>query len=282
MNYLTRVLFTTVWLALVALPAISQDDAEGVADIPYFTRMPHFYISEGSVKDFDAYQLTDGKKLFSIEGKVYQTTYKQKDDGSAIVTDLQIRRNLVAAIKKIGGTIMFEGRYTDFPDTRANANVVTAKLKKGNDEVWFEVVPYEREYTLTAVERQTMRQDISATDMLDALNKAGYIALQINFDTGKSTIRDESRPIIEQIVQLLKENSELKLSIEGHTDNVGDAKSNQVLSEQRAKSVMDAIVKAGVDAKRLSAAGFGQDRPIADNRTDEGKAQNRRVELVKK
>ena len=106
-------------------------------------------------------------------------------------------------------------------------------------------------------------------------------ALHINSDTGKPTIRDESRPVIEQTVQLLKENSVLKLGIEGHTGNVGDAKTNKVLSEQRAKSVMDAIVEAGVDASRLSAAGFGQDRPIADNKTDEGRAQNRRVELVK-
>jgi outer membrane protein OmpA-like peptidoglycan-associated protein len=63
---------------------------------------------------------------------------------------------------------------------------------------------------------------------------------------------------------------------------VGDPRRNKVLSEDRAKAVVTAIVSQGVDSKRLSAAGFGQDKPIADNKTDEGKAKNRRVELVKK
>jgi OOP family OmpA-OmpF porin len=118
--------------------------------------------------------------------------------------------------------------------------------------------------------------------MLDAINKNGFIALDIHFDTGKSTIKPESEPIIEQIVQLLKDNGDLKLSVEGHTDNVGDARSNLMLSEERAKSVVAALTKAGIQGSRLSAAGFGQDRPVADNRSEEGRAKNRRVELVKK
>ena len=127
-----------------------------------------------------------------------------------------------------------------------------------------------------------MRQDVTASDMLEAISKDGFIALDIRFDTGKATIKPESQPIVDQIVALLKENTSLKLSIEGHTDNVGDAKSNKTLSENRAKAVMSAIVGAGVSAARLSVAGFGAERPVADNRTEEGKAKNRRVELVKK
>jgi len=281
MKHLTRIFFALACLALAVAPAFSQEDAEGIADVPYFTRMPHFYIYQGSVKDFDEYQLTDGKKLFSVEGKVYQTNYRQKDDGSSIVSELQVRRNLLAALQKIGATIVFDGAFLDFPDTRSNVHMVTARMKKGTAEVWFEVWPLESDYTLTVIEVKSMRQDVSATDMLDALNKDGRIALQVNFDTAKSTIKDESRPTIEQIVQLLKDNPALKLNIEGHTDNVGDAKSNKTLSEQRAKSVVDAVVKAGIDPARLAAAGFGQDRPVADNKTEEGRAKNRRVELVK-
>ena len=70
--------------------------------------------------------------------------------------------------------------------------------------------------------------------------------------------------------------------MEGHTDNVGSPASNKTLSEARAKSVVSAIVSQGVAADRLSPVGFGQDKPIADNSTDEGRAKNRRVELVKK
>jgi len=148
--------------------------------------------------------------------------------------------------------------------------------------IWVEVWPWSGNYILTVVEKEAMKQEISATDMLNTLNKDGYVALDIHFDTGKSTIRDESRPMIEQIVKLMKDNGDLKLSIEGHTDNVGDAKSNKTLSEQRAKSVMDALVKNDIDGKRLSAVGYGQEKPVGDNRTEEGRAKNRRVELVKK
>jgi len=81
---------------------------------------------------------------------------------------------------------------------------------------------------------------------------------------------------------LLQNNPQLKLSVEGHTDNVGDAKANNTLSEARAKAVVAALISKGVAASRLSATAFGQDRLVADNSTDDGKAKNRRVELVKR
>ncbi len=74
----------------------------------------------------------------------------------------------------------------------------------------------------------------------------------------------------------------IKISIEGHTDNVGNATSNKKLSDDRAKSVMNVLIAKGIDKSRLSAIGWGQEKPVADNRTDEGKAKNRRVEIVKK
>ena len=91
-----------------------------------------------------------------------------------------------------------------------------------------------------------------------------------------------AKPIIDQIVQMMNSNPDLKIGVEGHTDNVGTPASNKTLSEARAKSVVSAIVAQGIAADRLSPVGFGQDKPIADNNTEEGRAQNRRVELVKK
>ena len=118
--------------------------------------------------------------------------------------------------------------------------------------------------------------------LLDELEKNGFIALYINFDTGKSDLKADGRATVAEIVKMLKAAPELKLAIEGHTDNVGQPAANKALSQARARSVMAAVVSGGVDAKRLSAAGFGQERPIADNRGEEGRAKNRRVELVKK
>lgn len=161
---------------------------------------------------------------------------------------------------------------------------MVGKVIKNNNELWVEVVPFNggNDYYLTVVVKETMKQDVTAGAMLDALNKDGHVALYINFDTGKSSIKPESESIIMQIIEMLKSNPDLTLSIEGHTDNSGNAKSNQTLSEERAKSVVAALVAQGIDAKRLSSAGFGQDKPIADNSTEEGKAKNRRVELVRK
>jgi len=88
--------------------------------------------------------------------------------------------------------------------------------------------------------------------------------------------------IIEQIAALLKAHPTLKVSIEGHTDNVGTAQSNKTLSTQRATSVMNATVQKGIAATRLTAVGWGQEKPLADNRSEDGKAKNRRVEIVKK
>ena len=127
-----------------------------------------------------------------------------------------------------------------------------------------------------------MQQVVSANKLLDELNKNGYIALYINFDTGKWDLKADGQATVAEIVKMMKGAPALKIAIEGHTDNVGQAAANKTLSEKRAQSVMAAVVAGGIDAKRLSAAGFGQEKPIADNRGDEGRAKNRRVELVKK
>src|SRR5690242_12289200 len=126
-----------------------------------------------------------------------------------------------------------------------------------------------------------MKQEITSTDMMTALETDGHIALYINFETGKSAIKPESQPIIDQIVELLKANPTLKISVEGHTDNVGTPATNKTLSENRATSVRNALIAAGTAAARLTSKGFGQDKPVAENESEEGRAKNRRVEIVR-
>jgi outer membrane protein OmpA-like peptidoglycan-associated protein len=137
-------------------------------------------------------------------------------------------------------------------------------------------------HELIVLEIAPMKQEITANEMLDALNKNGYIALNILFETGKSDIQQESLPIVDQIFELMKSDATIKISIEGHTDNVGDAASNKKLSNDRAKAVMDALIAKGIDKIRMSFVGWGQEKPVADNRSEEGRVQNRRVEIVKK
>ena len=102
----------------------------------------------------------------------------------------------------------------------------------------------------------------------------------VQFDTGNSKIKAESYSILSQIADIMGRYPDYNLSIEGHTDNVGDAKANQILSERRAKATYDYIVSKGISSARLSYVGYGEVQPIADNNTLKGKALNRRVEFV--
>lgn len=104
-------------------------------------------------------------------------------------------------------------------------------------------------------------------------------ARTILFDTGRSSIKAESTSVMVDIIQILNEYPNAKFTVEGHTDSVGSAKLNQSLSEKRANSVRDFLIDKGINAGRLTAIGYGEDKPIATNNTRAGRTQNRRVEI---
>ena len=121
-----------------------------------------------------------------------------------------------------------------------------------------------------------------AVPLYDRMMSDGkFITYGITFDVGKATIKPESMGEINRIVQLMNENPDLKFSVEGHTDSTGNPTSNQTLSEQRSQAIVAKLVEMGIAQDRLTAVGKGQNNPIADNSTDEGRAKNRRVEFVK-
>lgn len=119
-------------------------------------------------------------------------------------------------------------------------------------------------------------------DLYSSLESEGRVATRgILFDTGSNRIKPGSSATLEEILEMLREHPDLKLRIEGHTDDVGDTSANQALSQSRAEAVRDYLVGQGIDATRLEAIGMGEEHPVADNSTEEGRTQNRRVELVR-
>ena len=101
----------------------------------------------------------------------------------------------------------------------------------------------------------------------------------IEFESGKATIKKKSYPLLDQIANIFIENSNYIIEVQGHTDNTGNPELNKTLSDKRAHAVMDYMLNKGVEAHRLSAVGYGQDQPIADNKTKAGRQKNRRVEF---
>ncbi len=122
----------------------------------------------------------------------------------------------------------------------------------------------------------------SELSLYDALMAEGRVATQgIFFTTGSAQIRPVSTPTLQEMTQMLQQHPDLRLRIEGHTDDTGNAASNQTLSERRAHAVRAYLVRQGIAANRLEAVGLGQTQPVADNAAPEGRQQNRRVELVR-
>ena len=167
-------------------------------------------------------------------------------------------------------------------------DLTTIRLTKGGKEVWLAVrtsnIPSGMFITLTVIEKQAMQQDVTidAVAMAHGLGEAGRVAIYgIFFDTGRSELKPESGPELMEIAKLFKGSPSLKAYIVGHTDMVADLATNVKLSQARAQAVVNALVSQhGIASTRLIAFGAGPYAPVASNKTDEGRAKNRRVELV--
>ena len=107
-----------------------------------------------------------------------------------------------------------------------------------------------------------------------------FVFDHLNFTSGTTQLTPASMPTLRDLASILKAYSSVEVRLDGYTDNVGDAETNTTLSLNRAEGIKSLLVKSGIASKRLSTAGFGQDRPVAPNTTEEGKARNRRLELV--
>lgn len=266
-----------LFICLNGFSQTPQQDIKGSKDHPLITRMPDFWISEYKVDEYGSYKFTGSdKKPVVIEGHKYSILYKIIS-GASDPGELKIRRNVQDALKKIGGKILHDDNFS---------KVTTILVQKDNKETWIEVRCYSGiMYRLTIVEREKMEQEITANAdaMGNDINSTGHVSVYgIYFDSGKSEIKPESDSALVQISLLLKNNSTLKLYVVGHTDNVGSIDSNMKLSKDRADAVVNSLTaRYSISPDRLKAYGVASLSPVASNDTEEGKAKNRRVELVK-
>lgn len=264
-----------ILLALFASFSLAQDtpqDAEGCKDSPLVARFPGSTIRACEHKEFESQDMPigrdkdNGEVVKGIEGEYYRWDFNVREGLSA----LQLFRNFQTALQRAGYKI----------DFAASPDKLTAQ--KGPQYIYMAFA--DDSYTLYTVKQQEMKQEATAdaTALGNAIDESGHVAVYgIHFDRGKASILPDSEPILEQIKTLLDQRPDLKLRVEGHTDNVGARPANQKLSEQRAAAVVSWLTQHGVDSSRLKAEGFADTKPVGDNSTEDGRAQNRRVELVK-
>jgi OmpA-OmpF porin, OOP family len=246
-----------------------------------------------------------GKKLVTVEGTLFRDAFnlEDTDSGRRTYSALEFHRNYENAIAALGGKKINETQFTDAiiegNGGRDAVEKLMPEMYPGTDyqhqsylirtpqkEYWIHVstgaIPLHGQ--LAVLERSAMTQSVGFLDaaaMKKEIDAKGRVALYINFDVDKATLRPDAQPIIEEINKLLGADTALKLSIEGHTDSSGTAERNRELSAQRARSVLGALIGSGIDPARLASKGFGPDKPIAGNGDEAGRAKNRRVELVK-
>lgn len=297
------------WLTLACACVLHAEEA--LPDFPYLSHLPTYNLTGSDDRQFDEFSFFNGKEMVTVEGKFFSKRYSLKE-GATQASPLQITRNYTNAVKAAGGEVLYEGT-TDAEGIKGKAGdrLASLKLAKDGKEIWVEVLPFSggNAYDLHAIEKGEMKQevakteakpeppkpevkpepvkvepkeDISKRDLAKEIKTQGYATIYINFDVAKSTIKPESQPALDHVAQMLKDNPDLNLTIAGHTDSSGTWAHNKTLSENRAQEVLEALVNRGIAAGRLASVGYGQDKPIADNANEEGKAKNRRVELIKR
>jgi OOP family OmpA-OmpF porin len=273
--------------SMLAAPAPAQEaaDAKGCKDSALLSRVPGCWIEECANREFDSvdiYRQAEKQDEFEVtKGQpVEGATAVIEYSCASTVSPLQIARNAEGALRTAGYTVVVSGKITN----DVGNHVPTVVASKGGQ--WVQVVTDTggRAYIMSAVREAGMKQEVTAdaNAMAAEIQKTGHVAVYgINFDTGQSTIKAESDTVLQQIVAVLATNPSWKMRIEGHTDDVGTKAMNDGLSTRRSGSVEAWLVAHGVANARLTHAGYGATRPVGDNKTEEGRAKNRRVELVK-
>ena len=299
-----KILTTLLLLVCFAVPA---QTAEELKD--YLIRGMTDYELSDQRRSFE--QLTI-KSTKPEDNEIVKTTYEGNlvyssynfEGNDVNPSNLQVLRYYRSAVNKLGGATLWEGDYEYHASFTRNDKQYYMRVESYNsaylcvvnilevadldydvdileDEIIEDPEIIEEQGIVEEPEIGDDPDSINAAAIVQKLEEEGSVTLYINFDSGKYIIKPESYKVIDEIAEALKARPDMRVKLEGHTDNVGNARANKKLSDDRSNAVMEAIAAKGIDKSRLSCEGFGLERPIADNNTDEGRAKNRRVELVR-
>jgi len=296
-------------LSLAGAGFAVEPDAAGSADYAGIGRFEGSWITYYDAKDFDAFWFAAGKVSGaqhgdgqSLEGRVTRIAYRH-EAGPSI---LEVSRNLENRLTDQGYQIVFDCAAADcggadfgysgtevlpvpFMTVDMDHFQYIAAKKSGSPETYVSILVSENNgeavYQEIVVEVGEMaNRMVDAKQMAKSIADTGKIAIYgILFDTDKADIKPESRPALDQIGQLMTDNPDLKILVVGHTDTQGTMDHNVKLSMARAQAIVKELESAyGIAVDRLTPAGAGFLAPVATNRTEDGRAQNRRVELVER
>ena len=255
--------------------------------VPYFKEAKEDYLPDVFTVEFDLYCSSSDFVLYLYDRK------NQKHGSPTGYTDLEInyyhmdfatsssdhpdkknlseRRWMHVSVAYTNGKLkayMDETRLINIPRIDFDPKGITLYTYHASDDRLFYV--------------KNVRIAEGGVKYYDRVMKDGkIIATGIRFDTGKSTLKPESMGVINEIYEMMEKYPELRFSVEGHTDNVGDDGSNMNLSADRAERVKNTLIEMGIDGDRLTSKGLGESMPMDDNNYPEGRANNRRVEFVK-
>ncbi len=234
----------------------------------------------------------------TVEGRISRLRYDNPKGRST----LEIERNYRQALEGRGLMVDFQcvGRQACSPNRQpswasinglnlgvgSDIRYFTGRLPAGTGHVFLSVAINPQRTFLHIAEPSDMQSGLVKVDIValaSALEAQGKVDLPgIFFDSGTARLQDSSDPALDAAALLLQQRPSLLINVVGHTDNQGGDAFNLNLSRQRAEAVVNALASRGVDASRLGSRGMGMALPVADNATEEGRARNRRVELVRR
>jgi OmpA-OmpF porin, OOP family len=259
-------------ISSLAFAQTPPKDKAGCEDSPVLSRLSGCSILRCRTSQFDIAKMrVEKQKDKDVEGELQQVWYACPADASG----LQIQKNAEAAFTKSGYRIVFKDMYS----------TTRFWLTANSGPQWAALYTEGKGYNILTVKTKPMEQSMQAATAdawAQQINQSGRVSIYgINFDTGKATLRGDSETVLAELAALLQKQPDWHMVVAGHTDNVGTEAVNLPLSRQRAEAVVAWLAAKGIDKARLTSAGFGARKPLADNATDDGRAKNRRVDLVK-